>query len=267
MIFDDRRTYQPTGPMRNRKSTTGPAGKKSSLTPEATMIGKSKEADRMVSINYALPSMPKYFGHFREHAQITDEETEVSQRKLGMNKQPIGILQQRYSTTCSSKANTQTQIVHFFRWLSHAASTTTSTTTTSSSSSCADAIASASDAVKASLPSVDATSSHGTLSAPSSITKQGPLNNHKLLRPNSLTNINRADTPAKLIKRTGRPSNNYDPSPGIGAAVEKQFGSVGSRTPYSGAENYSPADVARMTLWLDRCRPQRDERDGGAGYG
>ena len=103
VVLGDRRTYQPTGPTKSGKASAGPAARKGSLNPEATMIGKSKEPDRMVSIDYALPSMPKYFGHFREHAQITDEETEVSQRKGSMNKQPIGILQQNIQQSAQLK--------------------------------------------------------------------------------------------------------------------------------------------------------------------
>jgi hypothetical protein len=240
VVLGDRKTYKPTGPTKSRKPSSASVEKKESLTPEAIMIERSKETHGMISINYALPSMPKYFGHFREHAQITDEETEVSQRKIGMKTQPIGILQQNFP-----------QITQLKPILKHKSSTPldgfpmppppppplppplplrSPLRPTQSRSS---------------LRSVDATSTQRTLSAPSSIVKQRSFNGHKLLRPNSLTNINRVDTPAKLIKRTGRPSNNYDPSPGIGAAVERQFGSAGSRTPYSGAENYSPADAAR----------------------
>jgi hypothetical protein len=255
VVSSNRKTYQPTGPTRRGQSSSGSAARKGSLTPEATMIDKSKETDGMVSIAYALPSMPKCFGHFREHAQITEEDTQVSQQKGSMKKQPIGVLQQAIS-----------QPVPLKPILKHKSSTSL------------DAFPMPpppapplpppmpmrsplrSTQSRASLRSVDTTSTHQALSAPSSIIKQVPLSTHQLLRPKSLTSINRADTPAKLVKRGGRLSNNYNPSPGIGAAVERQFGSVDSRTAYSGTENYT-ADAARSERFGSASAGHREMRD------
>jgi hypothetical protein len=258
VAFGKRETYLPTGPKKRVQSSSGSGRRKDSINLEVAMIGKSKVVDGMVSIAYALPSMPKYFGHLREHAQITDEHTEVSQRKVSMEKQPIGILQQ---------AIPQSQPIPLKPILKHKSSVSLdgfpmlpppppplpppvpirSPLRPMQS--------------RASLRSVDATSINQTFSAPSSIIKQVPPSNHLLQRPKSLTNINCADTPAKLVKRAGRPLNNYKTSPGIGAAVERQFGSVGSRTPYSGSENCSPADAIRGDRFGSNSARHREMRD------
>ena len=114
---------------------------------------------------------------------------------------------------------------------------------------------------RASLRSINTTSTHQALSAPSSIIKQVPLSTHQLLCPKTLTSVNRADMPAKLVKRGGRLSNNYDPSPDIGAAVERQFGSIGSRTAYSGTENYSPVGTARSERFGSTSAGHREMKD------
>jgi hypothetical protein len=240
VVLGVRKTYQPSGPARSGKSTSGPAGRKALMTSEATIMDKSNEASKMFSIYYALPSMPKYFGHFREHAQITDEETQVSQRQVSMNKQPIGVLQHK-----------TLQIAQLKPILKHKSSTSLN-----GFPMCPPPQSPLPPPVpmrsplrpmqsRASLRSVDDGNIHRTLRAPFSIIKPEHLNNHQLSRPISFSNINRADTPAEHIKQIGRPSNNYNLSPGIGAAVERQFGSVGSRTPNSGAENYSPVNVTQ----------------------
>lgn len=244
----DHKTYRPTGLNESRKSPSGSGEWQGRETLEASAVEQSKEGDGLLRINYALPSMPKSFCHFREHAQITEEETEVAQRKVSMPKQSIGILQQRTPQTTQLKPI-----------LKHKSSLSLDSfplpqlppppapplppppppppvpmrsplRPTQS---------------RTSLRSIDQTILQQTLSAPSSANKHSSVTNHPLLHPNSLTNISRADTPTKLIKRNRRPSNDCDPSRGIIAAVEKQFGSAGSRTPCSGAENYSPAEAAR----------------------
>lgn len=238
VVLGVRKTYQPTGSTRSGKSTFGTTGTKAWMTSEATLMDRPNEASKMVSINYTLPSMPKYFGNFREHAQITDEETQVSQRQVSMNKQPIGVLQRKSLQIAQPKPILKHKLSASLNDFPMSPPTPSPLPPPLPMRSLLRPMQS-----RALLRSVDDTSLRRALSAPSSNIKLEHLNNLQLLRPVSLTNINGTDTPAKHIKQIGPLSNNYNPSPGIGAAVERQFGSVDSRTPYFGAENYNPADV------------------------
>jgi hypothetical protein len=256
VVPSNRKTYQPIGSTKRAKSSSESAVMNGSLTPEATMIDKSKETDGMVSIAYALPPMSKYFGHFREHAQITEEDTEVSQQKGSMKKQPIGVLQQAILQPVPLKPTLKHKSSASLDGFPMPPPPAPPLPPPMSMRSPLRPMQS-----RASLRSIDTTSTHQALSAPASIIKQVPLSTHQLLCPKSLASINCAHTPAKLVKRSGRFSNNYDPSPGIGAAVERQFGSVGSRTAYSGTENYSPAGTAQSERFGSTSAGHREMKD------
>jgi hypothetical protein len=237
VILVDRATYRPAPPMHRVTSPAGSVEWKGWLSAGVTALKKSKETDDTIQINYALPSMPKSFGHMREHAQITDEDVGVSQPKVHLPKQPVGIIQQNLPQTIQLKPilkqNVSTPLANIpippplpppplpIRSPIRLTQSRTS------------------------LRSVDTINTNRTMSVTSSSMKQTQVNGKKMRRPRSSTNVLTADKSTKLVKRSGVRLHNNQPSPGISSAVEKQFGSVGSRTQYSGRENYSPADVLR----------------------
>jgi hypothetical protein len=205
------------------------------LSSQVSILEKVKENDGAVKVNYALPSMPKAFGHVRERAQITDEDTDIAQRKVSKPKQPLGVVQQNAQQPPPLKPI-----------LKNKSTTSLVEVPPPPPPPPMPPLTALRPAISRSSLRSTTTHADTTGSAPASAIKLASPAGHQLLRTRSNSTLRSTNTPAKLVKRLGRrPSTaKYSPGSGIGAAVEKQFGSAGSRTRYSGAENYSPAIVA-----------------------
>lgn len=290
LAFVERSTYRPAPPKARVGSSTGSTEWQGWLSSEVSALERERENNSIVQISYALPSMPTSYGHVREHAQITDDDSQITQRKVSVPKQPIGILQaqhahhqlhQPHASTAIPlkpilKSKLSTSSLHSHPPTAPPPPPPMSTSTTGHTASSRSPHEPQSripraKLSKASLRSVDTTHSHRTPSGQSSAVKLTPLAGSQILHPrSSAATLASSNTPAKLVKKTRRPSNSKTvskaaPSPGLSAAVERQFGEVGSkgygsassRTRYAGAENFHPAQAARG-----------DEYDtGGSGRG
>jgi hypothetical protein len=227
MLVVDRATYRPTPPSRRLDNSGGSVEWKEWMSAQVSSLDKSKD-NGAVKIKYAMPSMPRAFGHVREHADISGEDTGIATRKISKVKQPLGIVQQNTKPRpiLKNKASAFSFDMQSFPQPpagqqpqgGHSLQLTSS---------------------RALLYSVNPVGMNPSSTALMPIEFDG--NTHQLLRKKSNTTLRSVKTPAKLQRRSHRPSSNLNtPSPGISAAVEKQFGSAGERTPYSGTENFSP---------------------------
>jgi hypothetical protein len=236
VVLVEQATYQATPPARRQGSSEGSEDWKNFLSSEVSVLDKAKGNDGAVRINYALPSMPKSFGHVREHAQINSEDTDIAQPKVSMSKQPLGILQNiqqppLLKPILKNKSTTSLVEVPLPPPPPPPMPPLTSLRPAMSRSS---------------LRSIATPHTDKTVSAPGSAIRPASSAGPLLLRTRSNSTLRSINASAKLVKSSRRPSAaaaKYSPGAGIVAAVEKQFGSASSRMQYSGAENHSPAIV------------------------
>ncbi|TAQ86219.1 hypothetical protein B7494_g5455 [Chlorociboria aeruginascens] len=241
-------TYRPAMPAGAHRVTSSASSNewKGWMASEVAKLEKAKENTNAAAsyVNYALPTMPKSFhtGHVRENAQINDDDTDIAQRKVSAVKQPLGIVQQNIQTrnptlylkpilknrsAVSLLENVEPALVNSIPVPPPPPIPARSPLRSVQS--------------KSSLSSVGTAVTSRTRSAPASAVKIPSLSGRNILHKRngstgtlkSMISMKSVETPAKLVKRNGRPSN-YTcgiPSPGGGlsAAVEKQFGSASTR--------------------------------------
>jgi hypothetical protein len=237
VVLVEQATYRSTPAARRLGSSEGSDDWRNFLSSQVSILEKAKETDGTTKINYALPSMPKAFGHIRERAQITDEDSEIAQRKVSQPKQPLGLVQQNAQQPPLLKPI-----------LKNKSTTSLVEVPPPPPPPPMPPLMPLRPAISRS--SLRSTTTEKTASASASAIKLAATNGSQLLRTRSNSTLRSINTPAKLVKRSGRPSTGkYSPGSSIGAAVEKQFGSTGSRTQYSGTENHSPANVAVDELY------------------
>ena len=264
VVILDRTTYRPAMQGSSCHRITSSAGStewKKWMSSEVAKLERAKENTNSRSyVNYTLPSMPKSFnvGHVRESAQINDDDTEIAQRKVSTVKQPLGIIQK----------NPNIQNAPLLKPILKNRSTTslienidaTQLNTSSIPIPPPPPIPVRSPLrpkqSKSSLHSISTINTCRTASAPNSAVKISSLSGRNLLQKRngssttlrSVISAKGAETPAKLLKRNGRPTaspylaNTPSPGGGLSAAGEKQFGSASprqfgsastrSRTPY-----------------------------------
>ncbi|KAH6675051.1 hypothetical protein B0J14DRAFT_588810 [Halenospora varia] len=243
VIIIDRTTYRPSMHSNSHRVTTshGSTEWKSWMSSEVAKLERAKENKPNGSyVNYALPTMPKSFpgGHVRESAQIDDEDTEISQRRTGSAKQPLGILQQNLNIQplpLRPILKRQSQVSLF----------------ENGSNGCTPPVpVPPPPPIPARSPlratqSKASLRSNATVIAPKSTTGSIMSERNLLHKRNStatLRSIKSVETPAKLVKMPNRRAATLNSrSPGLAAAVDKQFGSIssGSRTSKHSANRYN----------------------------
>lgn len=236
VIIIDRTTYRPSLHSINSHRVTTSNGStewKSWMSSEVAKLERAKEnKPSSTYVNYALPTMPKSFqgGHVRESAQIDDEDTEISQPGASVTKQPLGILQQNPNIQplpLRPILKRQSQI-SLFENVSNGSTPSIPVPPPPPIPARSPLRATQS---KASLRS------NATIIAPKSTTDLSISGKNLLHKRNStatLRSVKSVETPAKLVKKPNRRAATLNArSPGLAAAVEKQFGSIssGSRTP------------------------------------
>ncbi|KAB8296167.1 hypothetical protein EYC80_008952 [Monilinia laxa] len=288
-------TYPPINPRQRGDNSGGSVEWKKWMSTEVAKLERPQgnnrtsvtDIDRSLSTASTVPSS-YHIVHRREYAQMADDDTDVTQKKLPIGKQPLGFIQQNLPSSNgqlllkpilknrSTTSLTEDAIVNDTTSfgippapplppLVPARSVLRSAQSKSSLKS--NSTSQFVPTTPISIPKNHHHSSNGrnvlhkrlssaTLrSAPTtpiqSVVTQGVSGRNALHKRNvsdatmrsckSLRSVKSFDTsaskyfntsPAKLVKRSGRPVYNYTPqsSPGtgIGAAVERQFGSTGT---------------------------------------
>jgi hypothetical protein len=236
-VILDRVTYRPVMPHGASHRVTDSGGSvewKKWMSSEVAKLERVKESTHNGSyVNYALPTMPKSFhaGHVRENAQINDDDIDVSQRKVGAVKQPLGLVQQNLNVQNPPalkpilKNRSTVSLVDYME-PENAGKPAIPPPPPIPVRSPIRPVQS-----KSSLRSVATTNTARTGSGPNSGLKVSSMSGRNVLHkrnvsPTTLRSTKSAETPAKLVKKHGRPLNNTPSSAGgLGAAVEKQFGS------------------------------------------
>ncbi|PBP22594.1 hypothetical protein BUE80_DR006465 [Diplocarpon rosae] len=263
-VILDRTTYRPTMPSGNGHRTTSSAGSnewKKWMSTEVAKLERVKENSGSY-VNYALPTMPKSFhsGHVREAAQINDDDSEIAQKKVVAVKPPLGVVQQSNSnippppvlkpilknrSAVTLVENPEPVILQ---------TSTVPIPPPPPPPPLPPPIPNRSPLrpmrSRSSLRSVTTVNTVCTASAPPSAIKISSINGRNFLHKrnpsqstlrstkSSIKSLEK--TPAKLVKRRGRPIATAQSSPGSGliGAVERQFGSTSTnsryRTPGSG---------------------------------
>jgi hypothetical protein len=265
VVILDRTTYRPVMPSGGNHRVTSSTGSiewKKWMSSEVARLERSKENTNTSYVNYALPTMPKSFhaGHVREVAQINDDEVEVAQPRVSAVKQPLGLIQQQ---------NPNIPNMPLLKPILKNKSTV-SLVENVDLPNCGKVpipipppppipIRSPLRVMpsRSSLRSVATVITSRTTSAPNSAAKISNLSGKHLLhkrngsqttfRSTKSASIKSAETPAKLVKRTGRLSNANTPSPGgVLTAVDRQLGSTSTnsryRTPRMNSENIEIRD-------------------------
>ncbi|KAI6710111.1 hypothetical protein JHW43_007378 [Diplocarpon mali] len=260
-VILDRTTYRPTMPSGSGHRTTSSAGSnewKKWMSTEVAKLERVKENSGSY-VNYALPTMPKSFhgGHVREAAQINDDDAEVAQKKAVAVKPPLGVVQQLNPNISGPpilkpilKNRSAVTLVEVFEPATLQSSTVPIPPPPPPppppipKRSPLRPVQS-----RSSLRSITTVNTVCTASAPPSTVKISSMNGQNFLHkrnPSQSTlrstksSIKNLETPAKLVKRHGRPIATAQSSPASGliGAVERQFGSTSSnsryRTPGSG---------------------------------
>jgi hypothetical protein len=245
VVIIDRTTYRPVMPSGGSHRVTGSTGSiewKKWMSSEVAKLERSKENASTSYVNYALPTMPKSFHakHVREAAQINDDDDEISQPKAYVAKQPLGLVQQQNPNIPSAPAlkpilknRSAVSLVENTEVQKEGTSTIPIPPPPPPPIPVRSPLRSMPS--KSSLRSVATVNTSRTASAPNSAVKVSSLSGRNLLhkrngsqatlRSTKSASIKSVETPAKLVKRAGRPINVNTPSPGLGLAVEGQFGS------------------------------------------
>ena len=234
----DRPTYRSAHPNNRGISLESSQEWKGWLSAEVSALEEVGAMETLIKVDYTLPTTPNLLGHVREYAQIR-EDTQVSQRRLDMAKQPVGVVQQivpqppQLKPIVKQKPSTSSIGITIPSPPPPPLPPPPPVPTRSDLRMMQSRV---------SLRSIDTGNTQGTLSTRSSALKLAPLTTHQLLQPQSSIAISSTNALTKLVKRNRRPSNSSKPSPGMGTAVDKQFGSAISWTSCSGTENRSPQD-------------------------
>jgi len=282
-VILDRTTYRPTVPSANGHRVTSSASSiewKKWMSSEVAKLERVKENTNTSYVNYALPTMPKSFqsGHVREAAQINDDDVDDIRAKAVPVKQPLGIVQQQ-------NPNIQTMPVlkpilknrSMVSLVENAGPTNTSVPAIPIPPPPPLPIPPRSPLrqtqSRSSLRSVGTTNTIRTISAPNSPVKTSSMSGRNLLHkrnPSQMTlnstkaSIKSVETPAKLIKRNGRPStgNSASPVSGLTGAVERQFGSTSTNSRYR-----TPASAGPVTGGSERFKDAEEDIYGVDGAG
>ncbi|KAK0105306.1 hypothetical protein ONS95_004311 [Cadophora gregata] len=283
VVIIDRTTYRPTMPSGSGHRVTSSASSvewKKWMSSEVAKLERVKENTNTSYINYALPTMPKSFHsrHVREAAQINDDEVDITRFAEVTVKQPLGVVQQQ---------NPNIQTVPALRPILKNRSTTSLVENTELSNTNTAAIPIPPPPPppipprsplrqmqsKSSLRSVGTTNTIRTISAPNSAIKTSSMNGRNLLHKrnpsqttlgSTKTSIKSVETPAKLIKRHGRPStgNSASPGSGLSRAVERQFGSTSTNSRYR-----TPGSAGPGTAGTERFKDAEEDLYGVDGAG
>ncbi|KAI9649274.1 hypothetical protein NHQ30_001844 [Ciborinia camelliae] len=299
-------TYRPTHARQRGDDSGGSVEWKKWMSSEVARLERPQGNDRtsVTNIDRSLsttPTVPSsyYIAHKREYAQMADDDTDISQKKPPIGKQPLGLIQQnlplgngqlllkpilknRSTTSLSENAyvdNAKPFVIPPAPPLPPPIPTrsalrpTRSKTSLKSTSNSQFVPTTPNSTVQnpsangrnvlhkrlssATLRSAPTTPNHGVENQSANsrnVLHKRNVSDATLRSCKSVRSVKSFDTsvskscntsPAKLVKRTGRPVYNYTPqsSPGtgIGAAVERQFGSAGGtgrmRTRAGGREN------------------------------
>ncbi|KAE9365399.1 hypothetical protein N431DRAFT_430902 [Stipitochalara longipes BDJ] len=252
VVIIDRTTYRPVMPGGGSHRVTSSNGSiewKTWMSSEVAKLERSKENASTSYVNYALPTMPRSFhaGHVREAAQIDDDDVVIAQPKAYMAKQPLGLVQQqnpnipsapvlkpilKNRSTISLVENNEIQNIG-----NPAIPIPPPPPPPIPVRSPLRPMPS-----KSSLRSVATINTSHTGSVPNSAIKISSLSGRTLLhkrngsqatlRSAKSASIKSVETPAKLVKRIGRPLNVNTPSPGGALTAENRFGSTSTNSRY-----------------------------------
>ncbi|TVY53154.1 hypothetical protein LCER1_G006250 [Lachnellula cervina] len=235
-VILDRMTYRPAmlhGVSRRATGSNGSVEWKNWMSSEVAKLEKVKDNTNKGSyINYALPTMPKSFhtGHVRENAQIHDDEVQVSQRKASAVMQPLGIVQQNAHFQNPPplkpilKNRSAVSLVENIESESGGPHIPPPPPPPIPVHSPIRPMPS-----RSSLRSIATTNTNYADSAPNSALKVTSMSGRNLLHKRNvssttLRSTKSLETPAKLVKKYGRPLNNTPRS------VGKQFDSTSTRS-------------------------------------
>jgi hypothetical protein len=255
VVILDRATYRPTMPNSNGHRLTSSASSnewKTWMSSEVAKLERGKEnTNRTSYVNYALPTMPKLFHtrHLRESAQISDDDVEVAQREVSGLKQPLGTVQQQHTNIPVLKPILKNRsTVSLVEYVEPVPSLSKFPILPPPPPPPPPPIPSRSPLrqvqSKSSLRSVATNNTVKSGSAPNSSVKVSSINGRNLLHKRNISqttlrstrsiSIQSSETPAKLVKRNGRPHTATTPSPGGGltAEAERPFGSTSTSSRY-----------------------------------
>ncbi|EKD14290.1 hypothetical protein MBM_07520 [Drepanopeziza brunnea f. sp. 'multigermtubi' MB_m1] len=274
VVILDRTTYRPTMPSGAGHRATSSAGSsewKRWMSSEVAKLERVKENTNTSYVNYALPTMPKSFhrGHVREAAQINDDDDDemdfasVAPKKLVAVKQPLGVVQQQ-SSNIPPAAPILKPILKKRSTISLVepvpAILPTNTILSAppppppppppplppiSQRSPIRHMQSKSSLRSVSTVNTVRTGGTASYSAPKEAIQLSSMSGRNLLHkrnPSQSTlrstrsSIKSFETPAKLVKRHGRPAGTAtaqsSPGSGLVGAVERQFGSTSTNSRY-----------------------------------
>jgi hypothetical protein len=250
VVIIDRTTYRPAMPSGGSHRVTNSAGSvewKKWMSAEVAKLERSKENAGTSYVNYALPTMPRSFhaGHVRETAQINDDDVEIAQPKVFVPKQPLGLIRQQ---------NPNITVPVLRPILKNKSTISLIENHEGSNEGKPEVPIPPPPPIpvrsplrpmpsKSSLRSVATANTYHTTSAPNSAVKISSLSGRNLLhkrnasqttlRSTKSASIKSVETPAKLVKRIGRPRNANTSSPGGALAVaDRQFGSTSTNSRY-----------------------------------
>jgi hypothetical protein len=233
-------TYRPTHPRQRDQSSAGLNEWKQWMSSE---VAKLERPENGTSHTMPTSSNNYYVRHRREHAQMTDDDTDVVQKRMPSAKQPLGLVQQTANSSAGQQplrpilknrsATSLNEIGEVPNWIPQPPPIPPPIPTRSPLRQ------------MQSRTSLKSTSTINPATPSSSIqnhsaNNRGVLHKRNVSDTKSIRSVRSAksfDTinlsPAKLVKRTGRPAQ-YTTTPsvspgGIGAAVEKQFGGYGGQ--------------------------------------
>jgi len=252
-VIIERAVYRPT--MWNESGhrateSRGPVEWKKWMSCEVSKLESAADhaANKGTFIRYVLPSMPKSFnGHIRESAQINDDDTDIAQQQSTGVKQPLGLVQQ----------NQNIQNPPLLKPILKNRSAVSLLENIEPADTGRPPIAPPPPPIpvrspirtvqsRASLRSIGTPNSARTNSAPNSAYKTSSMSGKNLLHKRNassttLRSTKSVETPAKLVKKHGRPLTSATNTPsstgGIAKAVEKQFGTASTRSRIQGYQN------------------------------
>jgi hypothetical protein len=255
VVILDRATYRPTMPNSNGHRVTSSASSnewKTWMSSEVAKLERVKGSTNRTSyVNYALPTMPKSFHtrHLRENAQISDDDVEITQQQVNEVKQPLGMVQPQHANLPVLKPILKNR----------------------STTSLVEKVEPVPPMSKIPIPpppplpppipirsplrpvqstsslrSVATNNTVNTGSVPNSAVKISSINGRNVLHKRNVSqstlrstksasgSFKSSETPAKLVKRNGRPHTATTPSPGGGLAAvgDRQFGSPSTNSRY-----------------------------------
>ncbi|KAM3083866.1 hypothetical protein ACMFMF_001226 [Clarireedia jacksonii] len=237
-------TYRSSHPRHRDQSSAGSNEWKQWMSSE---VARLERPENGTSHTMRTSSNDYHVRHRREHAQMTDDDTDVVQKRIPAVKQPLGLVQQTAYSSAGQQplkpilknrsATSLNEIGEAPNWIPQAPPIPPPLPTRSPLRQMQS---------RASLKSTPTV----TPVTPSSSVQNHSANNRSVLHKRNISDTKSIrsaksfDTinlsPAKLVKRTGRPAQ-YTMTPsvspgGISAAVEKQFGGYGGQENLKGKE-------------------------------